>query len=127
MFNKIFKKTLTSRHSKVPKENKNNYQIGGLFFPDWSPLLSYMADGTAHYAEKVGDTQQLSRLQYGWYQLEYLEEPWIPKENLLSLRLLGKPQKGWNTTTTTTTTTNNNNNNNNNNQLQGIRIGKKSR
>ena len=30
----------------------------GLFFPDWSPLLPYMADRTAHYAEKVGDTQQ---------------------------------------------------------------------
>ena len=28
-------------------------------FADWSPLLPYMADGTAHYAEKVGDTQQL--------------------------------------------------------------------
>ena len=27
-------------------------------FPDWSPLLPYMADGIAHYAEKVGDTQQ---------------------------------------------------------------------
>ena len=31
--------------------------LAGLF-PDWSPLLPYMADGTAHYAEKVGDTQQ---------------------------------------------------------------------
>ena len=30
----------------------------GLFFPDWPPLLPYMADGTAHYAEKVGDIQQ---------------------------------------------------------------------
>ena len=29
----------------------------GLFL-DWSPLLPYMADETAHYAEKVGDTQQ---------------------------------------------------------------------
>ena len=29
------------------------------FFADWSPLLPYVADGTAHYAEKVGDTQQL--------------------------------------------------------------------
>ena len=28
-------------------------------FPDWSPLLPYMADGTADYAEKVGDTQHL--------------------------------------------------------------------
>ena len=27
-------------------------------FPDWSPPLSYMADGTARYAEKVGYTQQ---------------------------------------------------------------------
>ena len=36
------------------------YKIGlvGLFI-DWSPLLPYMADETAHYAEKVGDTQQL--------------------------------------------------------------------
>ena len=25
--------------------------------PDWSPLLPYMADGTGHYAERVGDTQ----------------------------------------------------------------------
>ena len=32
MFNKIFQKTLTSRHSKVQKENKNNYQIEGAFF-----------------------------------------------------------------------------------------------
>ena len=32
---------------------------GGLPFPDWSPLLPYMAVGTAHYAEKVGDTQQI--------------------------------------------------------------------
>ena len=31
--------------------------LGGLF-PDWSPLLPYMADGTAQYAEKVVDTQQ---------------------------------------------------------------------
>ena len=30
----------------------------GLFFPDLSPLLPYMADGSDHYAEKVGDTQQ---------------------------------------------------------------------
>ena len=29
-------------------------------FPDWSPLLPYMADGTASYAEKrVGDIQQV--------------------------------------------------------------------
>ena len=27
-------------------------------FPDWSPLLPYMAARTAHYAEKIGDTQQ---------------------------------------------------------------------
>ena len=29
-----------------------------VLFPDWSTLLPYMADGTAYYAEKVGDTQQ---------------------------------------------------------------------
>ena len=33
--------------------------LGGLL-PDWSPLMPYMTDGTAHYAEKVGDTQQWS-------------------------------------------------------------------
>ena len=32
-----------------------------LSFSDWSPLLPYMADGTANYAEKVGDTQQLEK------------------------------------------------------------------
>ena len=31
--------------------------IVGLF-PDWSQLPPYMSDGTDHYAEKVGDTQQ---------------------------------------------------------------------
>ena len=30
-------------------------------FSDWSPLLPYMADGTAHYAEKVGDTQHIGQ------------------------------------------------------------------
>ena len=34
-----------------------------LILPDWSPLLLYMADGTAHYAEKVGDTQHLDSRQ----------------------------------------------------------------
>ena len=28
-----------------------------LFFSDWSPLLPYMANRTAHCAERVGDTQ----------------------------------------------------------------------
>ena len=31
----------------------------GLEMSDWSPQLPYMADGTGHDAEKVGDTQQL--------------------------------------------------------------------
>ena len=34
----------------------------GLSFPDRSPLLPYMADGTARYAEKVGDTQNLQKV-----------------------------------------------------------------
>ena len=37
----------------------NIWYIYPALFPDWSPLLPYMADGTAHYAEKVGDTQQV--------------------------------------------------------------------
>ena len=42
-------------------------------FPYWSPLLPYMADGTAHYAEKVGDTQHFDRcviICLHWHQLE---------------------------------------------------------
>ena len=31
-------------------------------FSDWPPLLPYMADGTARYAEKVGDTQHSQRI-----------------------------------------------------------------
>ena len=39
-------------------EAGSGISLVGLFFPDWSPWLPYMADGAAHYAEKVGDTQQ---------------------------------------------------------------------
>ena len=35
-------------------------------FPGWSPLLPYMADGTAHYAEKVGDTQHIVKVKDVW-------------------------------------------------------------
>ena len=55
------------------KENKEKFPIWfpshppvwlvGLFL-DWSPLLPYMADGTAHYAEKVGDTQHLWKAEF---------------------------------------------------------------
>ena len=38
-----------------------NWGVG--LFPDWSPLLPYMVDRTAHYAEKIGDTQQLQILE----------------------------------------------------------------
>ena len=37
--------------------------LDGLF-PEWSPLLPYIEDGTARYAEKEGDTQQFQITVY---------------------------------------------------------------
>ena len=45
-------------------------RLVGLSFADWSPLLPYMADGTAHYAGKVGDTQQYDIQEWTLYSSE---------------------------------------------------------